>query len=204
MILVDNQYFGCINYFEALSRNKNCLIDQFEQFEKMSFRNRCVIVGSNGLITLSIPIEGGRNVKHLIRDVKICYTEDWPKHHWKAIRSSYGNAPFYDFYSSDLETLINKKEIFLFDKNWSILEWCLKTLKINTSISLVDTNCDTMAGKNYSNFKQKWLPKNYQLNQKRMVSYQQVFQDKIGFQPNVSILDLIFCEGPNAGNLLKC
>ena len=95
--IVDYQYFGSINYCNTLFKFLNTEIELFDNYQKMSFRNRCTVVGSNGLVHLSIPVVGGRNKKQLMRDVKIDYSQAWQRQHIKTITSCYGKAPFFEY-----------------------------------------------------------------------------------------------------------
>lgn len=195
MIVVESQYFPCVNYVKALSESEVCCIEQWEMFRKMSFRNRCVIVGSNGLINLTIPVEGGRNNKQLMKDVRISYTENWQSQHWKAIVSSYAKAPFYEYYNMYVEELIKKHHTFLLDKNMELLMWLKKVMKLQSQVELTSTYEETF-DKGKLDLRNKWLPSNYS-NETNSITYNQVFEEKLGFQNNVSILDLLFCNGPS-------
>jgi len=199
-MIVESQYFPCVNYIAALLKNDSCEIEQWETFRKMSFRNRCIIVGSNGLINLTVPVEGGRNNKQLMKDVRISYSENWQAQHWKAIVSSYAKAPFYEYYQHSIEQLIKKQHTFLLDKNMDIVFWLKKVLKMQAQISLT-TEYETTLVEGKSDCRNKWLPNNY-LQEENVLFYNQVFEEKLGFQKNVSILDFLFCEGPNIWNAI--
>lgn len=200
--VIDNQYFGCINYYSSLFKNINVKIEQCDNYQKMTFRNRCTIVGSNGLVDLSIPVVGGRNKKQLMRDVKIDYSQAWQRQHIKTISSCYGKAPFYDYYITDIIKLLNCQSFFLFDFNWEIMLWLKKIMQIPVEISFTENFIYNYNQELIIDNRNKWLPKNF-LQNDNVIKYLQVFEDKFGFQKNVSVIDLLFCEGPNAKNLLK-
>jgi len=201
-IIIENQYFMCINALKNMFIYPFFKIEQYEHYKKMSFRNRCVIVGSNGLIHLSVPITGGRNTKQLIKDVKISYTDPWQQQHKKAILSSYAKAPFFEHYIDSILTLIEKKHTFLFDKNYDILVWIMKVLKNQREIDLTTEYIKSFSSDEID-CRNRWMPNNFQEEDENLIKYPQVFEDKLGFQPNVSILDLLFCEGPLSNSLLK-
>ena len=201
MMIVESQYFPCVNYIAALLKNDSCEIEQWETFRKMSFRNRCIIVGSNGLINLTVPVEGGRNNKQLMKDVRISYSENWQAQHWKAIVSSYAKAPFYEYYQHSIEQLIKKQHTFLLDKNMEIIFWLKKVLKTPSEISLTE-EYHQASDKVQIDYRNKWLPNNY-WEEENGIYYNQVFEEKLGFQKNVSILDFVFCAGPNMTNVIK-
>ncbi len=197
--LIEIQYFGCVNYWIDISNFSKSILSLYEMYPKMTFRNRAVIVGANGLIDLSIPIHGGRNCKQLVKDVKIDSTQDWRTRHWRSIISAYGKAPFFEFYRSDIEKLISNKNIYLFDFNYEIFEWIVKVLKCSAEFERELSKSDKMANIEIST--DLWKPSNFQEKTYRY-QYFQVFETKLNFQYNVSILDLIFCEGPNTKNVL--
>ena len=202
MQIIDYQYFGSINYCNTLFKFLNTEIELFDNYQKMSFRNRCTVVGSNGLVHLSIPVVGGRNKKQLMRDVKIDYSQAWQRQHIKTITSCYGKAPFFEYYINDMEKLIKCQSIFLVDFNWEIMLWLKMIIQIPTEISFTENFITDYNSKNIVDNRNKWLPNKIIIDDD-VIKYQQVFEDKIGFQKNVSIIDLLFCEGPNAKNLLK-
>ncbi len=199
--LIEIQLFPSISYFKILENYKNIEIESCESYKKNSFRNRYIISGANGLINLTVPIAGGREQKTLIKDVQIDYSENWQLKHWRAIVSSYNKSPYFEYYRYDLENLIFTKESHLFNYDLIILKWCLKVLKLELEMSFtqdyisicenVDDHRNSLLPKNYDQGFENWEPK-----------YAQVFEERFGFLPNLSILDLLFAEGPNARNLL--
>ena len=195
MIVAESHYFPCVNYIDVLNKSEACYIEQWETFRKMSFRNRCIIVGSNGLINLTVPVEGGRNNRLLMKDVRISYSENWQSQHWKAIKSSYAKAPFFEYYNIYVEQLIRKQHTFLLDKNIEIVMWLKKVMKLWAEIKPTNSY-DELAGDKKVDYRNQWLPSNYLEKEPRIV-YSQVFEDKLGFQKNVSILDFLFCNGPS-------
>lgn len=200
-LYIDNQLFPCIYYMNALSLNKYIKIEKYDHFEKMSFRNRYIIAGANGLQNLTVPVAGGREQKALMKDVRIDNSVNWKMKHWRSLISAYSKTPFFEFYYTDIQALLFSKEEFLFPFNIAVLEWLCKTLKINVTIEFTEVfRKEYREGADYRNC---ILPKNFQDNSKRQLPhYPQVFEDRLGFQPNLSILDLLFCQGPNALSLL--
>ena len=199
-LLIDIQYFGTINYINTLFQNSNIIIEQYESFQKMSFRNRCVVAGSNGLINLSVPLEKGRGQKELMKDVRISHSTNWRQQHLRTIESCYSRSPFFEFYRDTVWKLLEKPEIYLLDQNLKILQWLKKVFKYKVDISVTEEYLknypeDMIDKRNY------FLPKN-QLTDPFTIRYTQVFEDRIGFIPNLSILDLLFCSGPEAISIL--
>lgn len=199
-LLIENQYFGTVNYYKMLFEYSYIQIDQYESFQKMSFRNRCIIPGSNGLIQLTVPVEKGRNQNTPIREVRIAYKENWVLQHCRSMEACFNRAPFFEFYKEELFGLLEKRPVYLFDLNWTILQWVLKKIKapINIRFSQMGENgVNCLEDKRNSQ-----LPKNY--DQITLpIKYTQVFEDRIGFKPNLSILDLLCCAGPATISFLK-
>lgn len=196
---IENQYFALVNWYKASFQYKYIVLNRYERFQKMTFRNRTVICGGNGLINLTVPVEHGRNQKLPFGEIRISYRDNWQMNHWRGIVSCYGKSPFFDFYRDDLEKLLFLKHSFLFDLDMEILTWFKKVLKMPAEIRVDDNPVEYLKADIMTN---KWLPKNFQ-DGPVMVKYTQVFEDRIGFQPNISILDLLFNTGPAAGKLLE-
>lgn len=199
LLLIDNQYFANIIYYKKIVNFKYVVIEQYDEHKKRSFANRSVIAGANGKINLSIPLEKGRSQKTISRDLKIWNVGNWQLRHWRSIISSYNNSPWFKYFSDDLAELFTRRFEFLVDWNVACFEWTLKTLKLDLDYHLSrewteSIPTDTLDMRNAI------IPG--QENLYDSIRYQQVFEEKIGFLPGLSILDLIFCEGPRTSILL--
>lgn len=199
---IENQYFPVVNWFKYSCQYKYVILSSCEEYQKMSFRNRTVICGSNGLINLSVPIENGRSQKAPFKDVKISYQENWQLSHWRSIASCYGKSPFFSYYKDELQKLFYKRHSFLFDLNLTILNWLKVVIKLPAQIVIAEEDSTIPDAIEIANMTNKWLPKNFQ-NDPDSIKYSQVFEDKIGFKPNVSILDMLFNTGVEISNLLS-
>ncbi|MEO7531280.1 MAG: WbqC family protein [Sediminibacterium sp.] len=200
-LIIDNQYFGSIDYIKILFQFSNIEFEQYESYQKMSFRNRCMVAGSNGVVGLSVPLEKGRGQKELMKDVRISHSANWRVQHLRTIESCYSRSPFFEFYRDGVWALLEKEENFLLDQNLKILDWLKKVLKCNGEISLTEEYQKTYPPE-IVDCRNRLVPKNYaqQVNDLR---YTQVFEDRIGFAPNLCILDLLFCCGPEAARRLQ-
>jgi hypothetical protein len=194
MYITDLQYFGTIQFIQSLMIEKEIFFDHTSAFSKMSFKNRTIIATAQGVLSLSIPIVGGRDQKTPLSDIKIDYQTAWHKQHFKSIVSNYKRAPFFEYYENDLENLLNKESVYLVDYLLLTNEWVKKQLKANW---VIVENELPIVKRNYDS----WIPKNYD-QIPNPISYQQVFEDKTGFLPNLSILDLLFCCGGRQANAL--
>lgn len=202
-ILLSTAYFGPIRYFTKLIAYPEVFIEQHEHFIKQTYRNRTLILGANGIIPLIVPVEKGREQKIKIKDLRISHDEEWQRNHWRTIFSSYNSSPFFEYYADDLELFFRKKPNFLFDFNQQITETLIEILEIPVSLKLTEDFEHIPAG--CLNYREKISPKahrNAEDPEFVAQSYTQVFTEKFGFIPDLSILDLLFNEGPSAHSLL--
>lgn len=203
MLIIDTQYFAPVIIYKNSIEQKYITIEQYEHWQKLGFRNRCVIAGANGLINLSIPVAGGRHSKHLIRDVKIDNNAPWQMIHWRSIISAYNRSPWFDQYKDEIEVFYNANYIWLRDWNLSLFEWSLKKLGFQPEIRFTENWKKDYPEDEGVDFRGKVLPNNYETFAADCPVYRQVFEDRHGFFPNLSIIDLLFCEGPHAAQMLK-
>jgi hypothetical protein len=200
-LLIENQYFGSVNYYKILFSFSHVEIEQYEYYQKMSFRNRCIVPGANGLIHLSVPLQDGRNQRQIMKDVRVAYRDNWVLQHCRTLEACYNRAPFFEYYREELFGLLEKRPTFLMDLDLSLLHWVLKKFKTDLRIECSETFRD-IPETGTTDARSQILPKNYSEGESP-VRYTQVFEDRIGFMPNMSILDLLFCAGPGGINLIK-
>jgi len=167
----------------------------------MSFRNRCLIAGANGIISLSVPLEHGRNQRVRMNEVQIAQEENWQGRHWKSIQSAYNRSPFFDYYRNELGALFQLRSGLLMDWNLECLKWVKEKLKWPAEIRLAENHEPRSGTDAVEDLRNRVLPKNY--TQFSPLKYHQVFEEKTGFLPNLSILDLLFNMGKEAGFLLN-
>jgi hypothetical protein len=200
MIVSELQYFPPLTFFSALYSNTYVYLDIYEPYRKMSFRNRCLIAGDRGVISLSVPLKKGRNQRLPINEVIISDAENWQSRHLKSIKSAYNRSPFFEYYESELEDVFNKPFVRLADWNLYCLNWIKEKIAWNAEI-LFTVNATPYSAAAPDNGRNSILPKNY--SEWNPVKYRQVFEEKTGFFPNLSILDLLFNTGKQAGELLR-
>lgn len=202
-ILLSTAYFAPVRYFTKLAVYPEIYIEQHENFVKQTYRNRAVILGANGPIPLIVPVEKGRGQKIKIRDLRIAYDEDWQRNQWRTIFSAYNSSPFFEFYADELEPFFRKKHHFLFDFNLKITETLLELLEIDAALNLTDDF--EQVPENCLNFREQISPKAHLIGEDPHYTakpYTQVFSEKFGFVPDLSILDLLFNTGPSAHTFL--
>ncbi|BAV06238.1 WbqC family protein [Filimonas lacunae] len=169
-----------------------------ENFQKNSFRNRCVVAGSNGVINLSVPLVNGRDQKVLYKQLKIDHTQNWQVQHWRTITSCYQKAPFFEYFAPGVESLLTKQHEYLFEANLEIITWLKKVCKLKVTIGETSDYVPEYTGDGITDARNAIRPNNYQQSPELVSPYYQMFEDRIGYQPNLSILDLLFCAGPTA------
>jgi hypothetical protein len=175
--------------------------DIAEHFEKMTYRNRYYIAGANGLLKMSIPISGGREHRAPMQETGIDNKSLWQKQHWRTIVSAYNNAPYFEFYKDSLEKLFTDNFERLFDFNLSTVHW----LKQQLDLKFEETLLDTYHPK-YPEAKgdlRAMKPGRESCNDCDFPIYYQVFEERTGFLPNLSLLDLLFAEGPFTARWLR-
>lgn len=199
ILIIELQYFAPVDLYFNISKVKYCRFEQYESWQKMSFRNRCMVAGAEGVVNLSIPVENGREQRSSIRDVKIAENENWRIRHWRTIQSCYSNSPWFEFYQDELQLLFSKPEKYLFDWNLKCFEWAKSKLKIQTKTSLTTEYIKQYDPNQFLDLRNKITPKTIRSSSaefpKMEQKYIQVFEEKTGFIPHLSVLDYLFCEG---------
>ena len=189
-------YFPSIRQFALMSLEKELVFEVNDNFQKQTYRNRCYIYGANGKQLLNIPIQKISG-KQLTKDVKIDYGSNWQMEHLKSLHSAYRSSPFFEFYIDDLEELFTKKETFLLDLNIQTIQKVMDALQLKV---------DYLLSKSYE--KDLFNDYRFLVNAKskekfNFPTYTQVFNNKYGFIENLSILDLLFLEGPASELYIK-
>lgn len=200
-LIIDSQYFGTIDYIKTLFRFSNIEIEQYENYRKMSFRNRCLVAGSNGLVNLSVPLVNGRDARQLMKDTRINYAGRWQLEQVRTLASCYARAPYFEYFWPDVRELVLARPEFLLDKNMAILEWLRKIFRLDIVVALTSIY-RVEYDHGYTDLRNRTRPNNY-LALDPGIRYTQVFQDRIGFQPNLSVLDYLFCAGTDLKSSLK-
>jgi hypothetical protein len=196
VLIADLQYFPPSIFFNYLGNYTHCIFDQYEHFQKMSFMNRCTLLGGNGPLNLTVPLDGGRNQKAVFRDVKILNSKNWQDRHWKTITSCYNKSPWFDHYRDDLQKLYLRKFDFLVDWNLACFEWISDKLSIGISYSLSRNFQKEYDSIEYIDMRGKLVLATINKRFPDVARYPQVFEDRFGFLPNLSVLDYLFCVGP--------
>jgi WbqC-like protein family len=190
-VLLSLGYLPPVNWFIAFAKQPTVRLEQHEHYTKGSYRNRCQIVAADGPQRLTVPLRKGKNQQQPIREVRIAYDEPWQIKHWRAIVSAYSNSPFFEHYGERFQAyFLEKKYDLLWDWNYDLMMTTLGILRITNKVSLSE---------NYKAnpilFIDKRKEIEFQELENQSFRYPQVFEDRLGFIGNMSVLDLIFCAG---------
>ena len=197
-LLIHPNYLPAISQLKLIIDSKKLIFEINDNFQKQTHRNRTYIYGANGLLLLSIPVIHSQKNRKKFKDVKIAYDYDWLTQHLKSFQISYRSSPFFEYYEDKLVDLYVRREKYLYDFNLRSIDVLFDMLQINIEYDFT---------KGYSEQYSDIL--DYRNNYKKLNSsfkikeYTQVFESKHGYIENLSVLDLIFNEGPNAINFLK-
>jgi hypothetical protein len=203
-VLLSTAFFGPVYYFRSAILANRIFIEKHEHFIKQTYRNRCIILAANGPLALVVPVEHGRRPGQKITDIRIAYHTPWQRNHWRSISSAYRNSPYFDYYADELLHFFEKKYTFLFDYNMEITKTV--TELIGANINLNYTPGFEHIEKSVVNFREQISPKIILESfdpEYKAIPYTQVFEDKFQFVPNLSILDLLFCTGPESLHYLR-
>ncbi len=183
----------------SIACSNNVYIDLGERFIKQTYRNRCIIYSANGKQTLSIPVKKNNHSK--VNEIRVDHSVNWKQNHWKSICAAYRSSPFFEYYADDLKFIFFKDHKFLSDFNTSILKHLCSEIGFELDCIFSPKYIDASIGNNDTDYRSILNPKiKRELNFPR---YIQTFESKHGFLPNLSILDLLFHEGPETLNYLN-
>ena len=204
--LLQTTYFGPVQWYQKLYRYDHILIEQYDSYQKQSYRNRCVIATANGPQALTVPTVSCDlavgSEKCTVKDVRISDHNQWRRIHWNALQSAYSESPFFPYYADDIRPFFEKKYTFLVDFNEEIRQKMCELIDIHPYVEYTTTFYSPLTSSTsplLKDFREVIHAKHplpdAEFEPKR---YWQVFQQKHGFLPNLSILDLLFCMGPES------
>lgn len=193
-------YLPPIAFYQLMLKHKKVVFDIHENFHKQFYFNRCVIYGANGALKLSVPIKKNHG-RTALKDVTIFYEQNWRTIHWRSMEAAYRRSPFFEYYEEDF------RNIYLREATEKLMDWNLKFFVLVNK--LLDVQMDVSFTESYhkkyedaSDYRSLNIPSMKGSIELQPIKYQQVFQEKYGFIPNLSIVDLLFCEGHYARQML--
>ena len=197
-ILIHPNYFPNIHQFTQIIKANNILFEVSDNYQKQTFRNRAYIYGANGKLGLFIPVIHTHKKRELFKDVKISYESNWMDLHLKSLQSAYRSSPYFEYFEDDLIKLYSEKEKFLVDFNIKCFKLISNLLDLDLDFKIsneyLEKTSDIIDLRDLSNARKE--------KKIETPKYIQVFESKHGYINNLSILDLIFSEGPNSVSLI--
>lgn len=199
-ILLSTAYFPPIEYFAYLVKALKVNIEIYETYPKQTYRNRCKIYTANGVLALSIPVEKPSGNSSITKEIKLSKIEDWSVKHWRAIESAYNASPYFEYFKDELEAIFSSEFDTLIEFNQALINLLFDFIGLKKEISF--TTDFKKEFKNGLDLRNHFNPKKENASF-QCPTYYQVFDDKHGFAPNLSIIDLLFSEGPNTLSFLQ-
>jgi len=193
-------YFPPVEYFHLLAGHPAVMIEACESYQKQSYRNRCLIYASGGVMALQIPVSHDNIRSGTVSDILIDYSRDWLHQHRIAIISAYSSSPFFEYYWDGIDAILQSKPRKLFDLNLALTRHIVSEMELRCEIlttSAFVKDCGPL------DFRNRINPKSDESPVFESKPYYQIFSQKSGFIGNLSILDLLFHEGPQAADFLR-
>ena len=189
-------YLPPVGYFSLIQQFGNdFLIEKHEHLAKQTYRNRASIYSPNGKLDLTVPLVKGSKTHKKMKDVRISYDFNWQRLHWLSLETCYRSSAYFEYYEDELSRFYQNRFEFLFDYNMELMEWLLQKLKLKIALVTTTSYEDQIAPE--LDFRGMMNPKKNGdiVNSK---PYYQVFEDRHQFLNNLSIVDLLFNQGPQA------
>ena len=195
--MLSTTYFGPIQWYQKLYRAEHVIIEQWESFQKQTYRNRCLIATPNGIQALTVPVE--HSDSQLIKDIRLSDHGNWRHLHWNALQSAYGESPYFEYYQDDIRPFFEKRWVYLLDFNEAIRQKMCELIDIQPEVTYNTGYLADSGSLDMDDFRSAINPKHpIQDDDFETKCYYQVYQMKHGFLSNLSVLDLLFNMGPES------
>lgn len=188
---------GSLEYYTLVTQSQCVKIETTERFKKQTYRNRCYIRSSSGVFALVVPVHYHPGMQ--TKEVTIAQNQRWKKDHWGAIYSAYGKAPYFEYISAELHAILYRNQKFLIDLNEELISLAVKYLRLNVKVTCSEEDDQSEIAPYLNQITPKKSFSTRQIYQP--VAYTQNFGEN--FEPNLSIIDLLMCEGPNGRQILE-
>ena len=199
-LYLSSAYLAPVEYYVHLMRADKIYMERYDNYVKQTYRNRCIIAAADGPLALTIPTEKSESPKCSMKDVRISDHGNWRHMHWNALVSNYRNSPFFEYYADDFKKFYEQKYPFLWDYNLEMCQLVCQLIDMNPQIIGTD-EYRTSFEANELDLREAIHPKKDTWTEDpyfEPAPYYQVFKEKYGFLPNLSIVDLLFNMGPES------
>lgn len=203
-IILGSAYLAPVSYFAALYSCRKAYIERYDHYMKQTYRNRCVIASADGPLVLTIPVEKSSEGKCAMKDIRVSEHGNWRHVHRNAFVAAYKQSPFFDYYADEFNAFFDRKYEFLYDFNMELTQWLCEQIDIQPE--LVPTGEYMDSGEGILDLREAIHPKKSAgdaVSFCRPVPYYQVFDSRHGFQPDLSVVDLLFNMGPESLLVLR-
>jgi hypothetical protein len=198
MVILPSTYLGSVEYFAHLAQHgEECIVDIHEHYIKRSERNRAQIMTANGVMALSVHVVNANRPRTPMHKMHIDYSKRWQHQHWIALLSAYRSSPYFDYYAPHLEQFYNREFTSLVEYNTALTKLLMRLLGIGGELRLSEGYVEASEGDTDLRIKNR----ESHFDSPR---YFQLFSDRFPFEPNLSVVDLLFSEGPAAIDFLRC
>lgn len=195
LLVIENQILAPISVYVEICKAREIIIERYDNYKKRTYRNRFLITNSTGTQIISIPLRKGKNSKKFV-DVQIAYDDDWLITLRHTLMTAYGSSPYFHHFFESLMTIFEKKHQYLFDLNSELRDFIFRIFEIETVVNFSKAYLVNYDPGFYQDIREVYNPNQANISQTSMNrTYNQVFQDKIGFIPDLSIIDLVFNVG---------
>lgn len=203
-VLFELQYNPPTAFFAELVGKDALWLERHEHYRKQTYRNRCLILTAQGVKPLTVPVvDGNRSEKVGISALEIDYRQNWVHQHWRTLQTAYGGSPYFEYYADYLHDIYVQKPALLFDLNLALLTFYLRCLRLRIPVEFT-TEYHPVYAPHTVRDRRDWLspkdPITPEPDRTSVRAYAQTFG--VQFVPGLSILDLLFMQGPAAGSFL--
>lgn len=199
-IFLSSAYLAPVEYYVKLLTYDKIFIEQYDHYLKQTYRNRCTIAAPDGPLALTVPIVKPDTPKCFMRDIRISDHGNWRHLHWNALESAYNHTPFFEYYKDDFRPFYEQKYEFLADFNEALCRLVCSLIGLEPQMERT-TDYKTTFAPGEDDFRERIHPKKeFRTEDPDFYPqpYYQVFQERLGFLPNLSIADLLFNMGPES------
>ncbi len=199
-LLISTTYLGPASYFAEIALADEIRVEAYETYPKQTYRNRCRIVTANGLLSLTIPVVKVNGNHTLLKDIEISYNTKWQQLHWRAITAAYRHSPYFMFYEDALKPFYHKHYQSLLEFNQELTKTIMSLTGIHKELQFT-TEFEKEVSEGFYDLRNAFSPKIPK--EGKFPAYIQVFEERHGFQQDLSILDVLLNLGPESAAYLE-